>query len=628
MKFPSLYRLTSEAKNVIVKFPLAVLFAFTGCCAATALIELEPSNLEYSNWCWKLIMTCNLGLLLSLSAAFFSEGRAHTAKNKIILQAIAFLFSCISLLVFEPLHRESDIVRFLLLSFSFHLLVSFAAFLSRRTAITAFWQFNKTLFLRLLAGALYSLVLFLGLCAALGAMNLLFGFDFKSDTFQIMGVWIAGLFQTLFFLAGMPLYPEILQPDNSYPKGLKLFTQYALIPLATIYALILLSYEMKILIEWNIPKGIVASLILSYAVFGILSLLLVYPLRDTEENKWIKTYSRSFYFLMVPLIVLLYLAILLRVRNYGITEERYFLILLALWLSFITFFFLFTKKQNILVIPLSLSLVTFIAVYGPLSAFSIAERSQLHQLNLLLEKNKALKNGKMSVLPANIPRDDKNRISSVTHYMMDNYGLRSFQPLISRDLKQVEDSIKTVLTDKKQGRGSYNRWERNQLQLSWLHKNYNLPDSYRDISEPAHRYKLIAEDQELIPVSGFDYIVHIESYQNTVQSVKPGKGPELYYSTNNSEISLRVEDEKIKIRIEDIIKSSTRLGKKTGDTGAEVANEDKDVLIVPRTLLSRNLRLGVYDLRIVLNHITYTGDGKNNIDNISAGGTVLFKKVR
>ena len=84
---------------------------------------------------------------------------------------------------------------------------------------------------------------------------------------------------------------------SSYPSGLKMFTQYVLIPLAVIYVVILLSYEAKIIVQWSLPRGLVSSLILGYAVFGILSILLVYPIRNYDDSKWIKIFSRSFYFL-------------------------------------------------------------------------------------------------------------------------------------------------------------------------------------------------------------------------------------------------------------------------------------------------------------------------------------------
>ena len=62
----------------------------------------------------------------------------------------------------------------------------------------------------------------------------------------------------------------------------------------SIYLVILFLYEMKIIVQWELPKGYVSYLILGYAIFGILSLLLVYLFRELEENKWIKWFQSFF----------------------------------------------------------------------------------------------------------------------------------------------------------------------------------------------------------------------------------------------------------------------------------------------------------------------------------------------
>ena len=372
MKFPSVSRLLAELGRVLKTFPLESLFTFIACSAGTVFVELKDIHFEGSTLCWRVIMACNIGLLLSLSATLFASSRKLSGIGRWLTYIPAVLVSTLLFFVFDPLRRENDILRFVMISFGFHLLVAFAPFIGKKDQINGFWQFNRSLFLRFLAGALYSAVLFLGLSAAVGSMNFLFNFDFEGDTFAIMWIWIAGMFQTLFFLSAVPLDTDALEYDRSYPKGLKLFTQYVLSPLASVYVLILLAYEIKIIVQWNMPKGLVSSLILGYAVFGILSILLVYPLRNLEGNTWIRSFSKSFYFLLIPLLVLLYLAIGARVGRYGITEERYFVLVLALWLTFVTIYFLLSVKQNIMIIPVSLSIVTLFSVYGPFNAFSVS----------------------------------------------------------------------------------------------------------------------------------------------------------------------------------------------------------------------------------------------------------------
>ncbi|MDB5001138.1 MAG: hypothetical protein JWR76_2215 [Mucilaginibacter sp.] len=220
MQFPSLKNLAENALVTIRRFPLEVLFALAGTIAGTVIIELSYLQRVNENWCLRVMMIANLGFLLSLSATLFTESKNITGAKKLLIKLSAALVVISLLFLLNPGEHSSDYIKFFLFSLTFHLLVAYAAF-TAPDSIQGFWQFNKTLFLRFLTGALYSAVLFLGLAAAIGAMNFLFNFKFEWDTFSILFTWIVGMFSTLFFLAGVPADIQALDSDFSYPKGLK-----------------------------------------------------------------------------------------------------------------------------------------------------------------------------------------------------------------------------------------------------------------------------------------------------------------------------------------------------------------------------------------------------------------------
>jgi len=616
MKFPSIQRLITEFNKVVKRFPLEIFFAFTGSAAATALVELEANNLEYANWCWRIIMAAETGLLLSLSASLFSKSHKLDNNKKLLSYLAAVLISITFLFVFNPIKRENDIMRFFMVCFGFHLLVAFASFIGKKNHINAFWQLNKTFFLRMLTAILYSGVLYIGLAAAIGSMNFLFNFKFEGDTFAIMGIWIAGVFQTLFFLSGIPDDIESLQEDHSYPKGLKLFTQYVLIPLASIYALILLSYEIKILVQWNMPKGLVSSLILSYAVFGILSFLLIYPLRNLDEHKWIKNYSKSFYFLLVPLLILLYLAVFTRVEKYGVTEGRYFLIALALWLSFITFYFLVSKRQNIVIIPVSLCIVTLLAVYGPLSAFRIAEKSQLSEIKKVFAENHLLSSeDKLKPITIKLDSAGSERIQNISRYLITKYGLESLQPILKDDLSKVTDSIKLSLNKSKRGRKTYNKWDLNEAEHNWLHKKYKLP-TYYNYSQPDESYTVLAEDSELIPLNSADFLIDLNYYHNDTSRIHLGNTNYLTYSFADTILKVRIGKESKTLRLYPL------LGRLQNAILKPMSNNSQ---ISPRSLLTEEFDLNGYHITALFNRLQYRISGKE-MRIISGDGVLLLKK--
>src|SRR5690606_11355591 len=128
-----------------------------------------------------------------------------------------------------------------------------------------------------------------------------------------------GLFNTWFFLAGIPRNFEVELSLIDYPKGLKIFTQFILIPLLLIYLCILYFYGAKILLTGDWPKGIVSYMIIAISVLGIFTTLLLYPYQQWKESGWIKKFSRGYYYFLIPLVILLFIAIGMRIQEYGLT---------------------------------------------------------------------------------------------------------------------------------------------------------------------------------------------------------------------------------------------------------------------------------------------------------------------
>jgi hypothetical protein len=234
-----------------------------------------------------------------------------------------------------------------------------------------------------------------------------------------------------------------LEKSTDYPKGIKIFAQYILFPLVMVYLIILYAYMAKILISWNWPQGWVSRLILGFSTTGIFSLLLLYPIRDRAENKWIKTASRWFYIVMIPIVIMLLLALWRRISEYGFTEGRYIGTVLGLWLGGIVIYFIFSNKKSIKAIPISLSVLALIISFGPWGVFSVSEKSQVNRLQEFLIKNKILVDGHIQKVSTAVPQDNSRQISSILSYLHDIHGYDRIQPWFQESLK--EDSLREGL---------------------------------------------------------------------------------------------------------------------------------------------------------------------------------------
>lgn len=504
MKFPSLKNLLEEAITTFSRFTASLLFAVLGTVCTIYLIQTESENETII----RLIMACGYGLLLSISAVIYAES---TNRNKWAWQLIAVALTLLLFYFINPIRNEIDVMRYFVLSVALHLLVSFAAFINKGQ-INGFWQFNKTLFIRILVSGLYSGVLFLGIAAALGTTQVLFDLRIDAKVYFQLWVFLVGIFNTTFFLSGVPNNWNELDSDTTYPKGLKTFTQFVLIPLVSIYLIILIAYEFKILIEWELPQGIVSSLIIPFAIFGILSILLVFPLRNSEENKWINTFSKWFYIAIIPLIIMLFIAVGKRITDYGITESRYYLLLLTLWLTFITLYFIFKSKEQIKIIPISLFFAALISLYGPQSASSVSNWSQVNRFEKIATNAGALTEDKIQS-NFNWKAEDGKQIASIVKYFFNKNQLNNLNKFTEVDLNTINTHTKS--DDFKTDSNYFEKQQMNRdsaLSVFGVNKsiylfNYNV-DDFMEINNASTHYTIKNSDKK-IDIAGFNSLIEV-----------------------------------------------------------------------------------------------------------------------
>lgn len=422
-KFPSLQNVLHATRKTILRFPLETITTICGTLFAILLIEDEYRDSEYL--LVKAIMSCSLCLVLFLSISLFFLASKKNTLFRLLTSltlgslAIAFVFS------FNKDITEVEIQQFLVLNIALHLLVSFAGFLPRTYNQDEFWEFNKQLFLRILTSGLYSGVLYLGLAIAITAVEKLFNVEIADKIYGYLFFIIIGIFNTIFFLNGVPDSNNAEVPLKlSYPNGLKNFTQYVLMPLISLYLVILICYETKILITLSLPIGWVSYLVLVFAVFGILSFLLIHPIATEKGNLWMRTFNRWFYYLLVPLLGLLFWAISYRIQLYGFTHERYYVLLLSIWLSIVVAYFLIQKHPKIKFIPISLCLVALFSIAGPQSADSISKNSQLSRFETYMQKSEK---GKLTF-------EQEQDLSSIVDFLEKNYGIKILLPYTDHKL--------------------------------------------------------------------------------------------------------------------------------------------------------------------------------------------------
>ncbi|UOQ70340.1 DUF4153 domain-containing protein [Hymenobacter cellulosilyticus] len=506
MKFPSLQHVVAEAARVIRRFPLTLLCALVLCVVLIYINHLNSVEERDISWLFPVMSTALLGLTLTLSASLASE-RYHWSG----LKRLAALAGTIALLGlwYAVCPAQANLVwglRLFVLLVAQHLLVAVVPYLPelRRKADTpSFWRYNETLFLRILTAGLYSGVLYAGCALALVAVKNLFEVHLSNNIYSYLFTVLATVFNTWFFLAGVPADFAELEQEAPYPKGLKVFTQFVLLPLVLLYLGILYAYLGRILVRWELPEGWVSLLILAFSVAGIFALLLIHPIREQAGNAWIRTFARWFYLALLPLLGLLVVAIDTRIGAYGITEERYYVLVLALWLAGILAYSLVRQGRGIIWIPASLAVVALLTVAGPWGAFAVAERSQLRELKQMAAQYRLLQNGKLDNAgwrQTDIPLAARKRITSIFEFFNNRSAVNRLQPLFTASL-QLPDSLRN--------------------KAEWVQKDEQM-DRLFAVSRITRADKYESEDEDLGKVAEF---------QREEQEVEALGGGRYYIST-------------------------------------------------------------------------------------------------
>ncbi|MBN1398106.1 MAG: DUF4153 domain-containing protein [Bacteroidetes bacterium] len=501
MKLPSLSQLIKNASDTFARFPFAIFSAIVGTGAVLVIIQNDIYAYKEIEWLNNICAVAFLGISVFTASQLIAE--RENWKFGLSL-GIKLILTCLFVLYYFLLPQnifQSEsvhIIRYLLFALAAHLFVAIAPF-KEKGHIAGFWEFNKSLFLRFVTAALYSGVLYAGLAIALAAIQNLFNVDIKSERYIQLWWFISGIFNTWFFLSGVPARSDIANDNINYPKGLKIFTQYVLIPLVVVYVCILYAYMGKIIIEWDWPKGWVGYLVLGFSITGIFSLLLIHPIKEFSENKWIAVVWRWFYIVLIPLTVLLLLAIWRRISEYGITENRYFVVVLGFWLAAIALYFLLSKTKSIKVIPISLCIIALLASFGPWGAFSISESGQLKRLEEVLLKNNLLVNNKAQKAESEVSFADSKQISSIISYLVRTHGTGSLQPWF-------EERLDTVQTE-----GRINRWNKMQKNAEDITKilgvRYVHEYEREENEEQSRFYSFHSDSQNVVQLKEYRYLI-------------------------------------------------------------------------------------------------------------------------
>jgi len=521
LQLPTLGPILRGAGNGARRFPLTIVAAVVAALAAFLAVEEIGSEDLHA----RLLLTATLGLPLFTGLRLLAGSWRWGAGARWGVDALG-VAGLVAFYVAWPHWPEPlQAARYFQVSAALHLFVAFAPFVGSAEG-PGFWEYNRLLFERILAAAILTVVLYAGLAIALLALDQLFGVDVPETGYLRLWAVIAFVFTTWFFVADLPDDARGLDTERDYPPGLKVFTRFALLPIVAMYLLILTVYFAKVLVTWQWPSGWIGWLVSAVAVVGIFSLLLVHPAADDPGDRWVRAYARGFFVFLLPAIVMLWLAIWQRVAQYGITERRYFLLVLSIWLAGIAVYQLLTRAKGIRIIPASLCAVAVLTFAGPWGAYRVSERSQVHRLADIFERHGLLVEGRVRPAAGDaVPFEERREVAAILRYLAETHGYSAIAPWFG-------DTLAAIDTAGMGRRRSATR--RAQAVARWLNVEY--VEAGRSEGEAPFRFAA-SDAVGPVPVAGYDVLLRVTEWRAgpavppvgwAVRGVRPGASLVVY----------------------------------------------------------------------------------------------------
>ena len=389
---------------------------------------------------------------------------------------------------------------------------------------------------------IFAAVLFVGIAIVLTTVSYLFfssnnDFFFRLTTYSFW--FIAEVFGASLFLSLLKKPDDDLE-NYKFPSIFNLLIKFVIIPLIVIYTGVLYIYMAKAVISMQLPKGLISHLVLWYTAFSVIIMILITPF--TQKDKFLGNFKKYFPYFSIPLIFASLFALFQRIYQYGITEKRYYVLILIFWLLFCMI--LFIRKMNITGIFISLIVCVVIAVYTPFSAKSVSNFSQKERLKRMLVKYGALKDGKISKITQKLADREGNQIHTTIAYISNNSTIQKL------NFKNEKGEVYSTLEDLEKGLDVKESWKDYYVYES---EDEEIPEKQKVIT---YEIRNIENSEVISDTAGYDNFISYRKIDNAEPIDQENESEKYKITTRNKVITIKSKDgtELAKINYEDAIK--------------------------------------------------------------------------
>lgn len=204
-------------------------------------------------------------------------------------------------------------------------------------------------------------------------VDTLFEIDFSSDAMSVI------MFFSYLLLAPM-LFISIFEHErySSISKVVEFITNWVITLALLIFTAILYAYMLKILLTWTLPCGGVAVMCLAWGALSVFVTNMQTLLRQ-HPFAW---FAKINAFLALPILLLLWVSVMRRVTDYGITSARYYLVLCSFIMTLFVIVNLLRIRDHSSRLTALAALLFLLSVMPGVGYVSVSVASQTRQASI------------------------------------------------------------------------------------------------------------------------------------------------------------------------------------------------------------------------------------------------------
>ena len=388
MDFTKIKKYPSQITSAFKRFPLAVAFAIFTTIAFIYFYEnsLSPTHSKLTYW---LFIYPIAATMIALTISLVHESRKKFSIIPHIIAEAVWLAISIALVFYHfSTNNYTEhiyvLVTWLFIYTTVFLSLFVAPFFKQKDE-NGFWIFLMRNAKAAVNAITISVVLILAINWLLFGFFNLFDIKVSDKPYAYSAIICSCTIFPILFFSGIPSIDECLQETPALNKFQASTNKFLFLPVLSLYIILLYAYIAKIIIQWEMPKGMVSYLVSASMLLMLLRVTLMLPERINPKPSFEKKLLKILPAACIPLVILMSVGIIRRISDYGISEDRYYITAINIFYYIIIAILLIDKiKCKSKYITIVFCGMFLILTNGPLSAINVTHRVWINSVKAAL----------------------------------------------------------------------------------------------------------------------------------------------------------------------------------------------------------------------------------------------------